>query len=102
MSVTRAIVNDTLVVDVYNDDPLRKLYLIGHNYRQTFFQTPVARYPSQRVRVLLHDMPRGIMQLTLVDSLGRPFAERAVFAHYINKSSLDIATDKDSYGSRKK
>jgi len=102
LSVARAIVNDTLVADVYNDDPLRKLYLIGHNYRQAFFETPVTHYPSQRIKIILNGIPRGLMQLTLVDSLGRPFAERAVFAHYTNKTKLNISLDNDSYGNRKK
>lgn len=102
LSVKRAVVNDTLLVDVYNDDPLRKLYLVGHNYRASFFETPIERSPTQRVKILLNGMPRGLMQLTLVDSLGRPYAERMVFAHYANKARLEISTDKVDYGSRKK
>jgi hypothetical protein len=102
LSVKRAIVNDTLLVDVYNNDSKRKLYLIGHNYRQTFFETPIEKSPNQRVKIILNDMARGIMQLTLVDSLGRPFAERMVFAHYTNKNKLDLTTDNSTYGNRKK
>ena len=102
LSVRRAIVNDTLLVDVYNNDPLKKLYLVGHNYRQSFFLTPIEKFPKQRVKILLNSMPRGIMQLTLVDSLGRPYAERAVFAHYTNNAKLEISADKDDYTKREK
>lgn len=102
LSVKRAIVNDTLLVEVYNDDPKRKLYLVGHNYQQSFFETPITKGPGQRVKIILTNMPRGILQLTLVDSLGRPFAERMVFAHYTNKSKLEISTDNSAYSNRKK
>ncbi|MFD0750417.1 carboxypeptidase-like regulatory domain-containing protein [Mucilaginibacter calamicampi] len=102
LSIKRAVVNDTLLVDVYSDDPLRKLYLVGHNYRQTFFETPVERFPNQRVKILLNGMPRGVMQLTLVDSLGRPYAERMVFAHYTGKDKLAISADNADYGKRNK
>jgi hypothetical protein len=102
LSVKKAVVNDTLIVDVYSDDPKRKLYLVGHNYRASFFETPIERFPNQRAKIILTGMPRGIMQLTLVDSLGRPYAERMVFAHYNNKSKLDITTDNSDYAKRKK
>ncbi len=102
LSVKKASVNDTLLVDVYNDDPLRKLYLVGHNYRRSFFETSVGRALNQRLKVILTDVPRGIMQLTLVDSLGRPYAERVVFAHYANKVKLEVSTDNADYAKRKK
>lgn len=102
LSVKRAIVNDTLLVDVYNNDPLRKLYMVGHNYRASFFETPIERSPTQRVKIILTNMPRGIMQLTLVDSLGRPYAERVVFAHYANKAKLEVSADNADYEKRKK
>jgi hypothetical protein len=102
LSVKRAIVNDTLLVDVYNDDPQRKLYLVGHNYRQSFFEAPIERHPNQRMKILLNGMPRGIMQLTLVDSLGHPYAERMVFAHYNSKAKLEISSDNADYQKRKK
>jgi len=102
LSVKKAVVNDTLIVDVYSDDPNRKLYLIGHNYRASFFETPINRFPNQRVKIILNGMPRGIMQLTLVDSLGRPYAERLIFAHYANKAKLGVSTDNADYEKRKK
>jgi hypothetical protein len=102
LSVKRAIVNDTLLVDVYNNDPLRKLYLVGHNYQRSFFETPVGSSLNKRLKIILTDVPRGIMQLTLVDSLGRPFAERIVFAHYTNKAKLEVSSDNADYEKRKK
>jgi|GEM_PF-247422 len=102
LSVKRAVINDTLMVDVYSDEPARKLFLVGHNYKQTFFETPIERFPNQRVKILLNSMPRGIMQLTLTDSIGHPYAERAVFAHYTNNAKLEISADKDDYTKREK
>ncbi|WP_157799214.1 hypothetical protein [Mucilaginibacter auburnensis] len=102
LTVNKAVVNDTLIVDVHNNDPQRKLYLIGHNYSQTFFESVVENRVGQRMKIILKDVPRGLLQLTLVDSLGRPYADRLIFAHYNNTSRLEITTDNATYAARKK
>ncbi len=102
LTVSKAVVNDTLIVDVHNNDPQRKLYLVGHNYKQTFFESVIENRAGQRMKIILKDVPRGLLQLTLVDSLGRPYAERLVFAHYRNNAALEITTDNATYTTRKK
>ncbi|PJJ80443.1 hypothetical protein [Mucilaginibacter auburnensis] len=100
--VRHAVVNDTLMVDVYNNDGGRHLHLLGHNYEHLFFDVPIEKNPIQRVKIVLNNMPRGLMQLTLVDSSGNAYAARSVFAHYNNNSNITITTDNNSYGTRKK
>lgn len=100
--VRRALANDTLSVEIRNNTTGHKLYLIGHNFTQTFFEVPVANSPLQRMKILLKDVPRGLGRLTLVDSLGHPFAERTFFAHYDQSHRLKIATNSQQYKTRQK
>ncbi len=102
LSITNAIVNDTLTVNI-KDEQHEKLYLIGHNYKQLFFAQPIMMTTtSKRIKFILKNMPKGLTQLTLTDSTGRPFAERTFFAHYNQRASLTITTDNDEYVTRTK
>ncbi len=102
LSLPTALVNDTLVVNL-RDEQHEKLYLIGHNYKQLFFTTPVnMTTTTKRIKFILKAVPRGLTQLTLTDSTGRPFAERVFFAHYDQRTTLAITTDMDEYATRKK
>ncbi|MDB5114772.1 MAG: hypothetical protein JWQ79_264 [Mucilaginibacter sp.] len=103
LSLPTALVNDTLTVNLHGE-PYEKLYLIVHNYKQLFFTTPVIIGSSNKktVKFLLNGVPKGLAQITVIDSLGRPFAERMFFAHYNQKTSLLIATDMGEYATRKK
>jgi len=102
LSLPTALVNDTLVVNL-RDEQHEKLYLIGHNYKQLFFTTPVnMTTTTKRIKFILKAVPKGLTQLTLTDSTGRPFAERVFFAHYNQRALLTITTDMDEYATRKK
>ncbi len=102
ISIINAIVNDTLTVNI-KDEQHEKLYLIGHNYKQLFFAQPITMTTiTKRIRFILKNMPKGLTQLTLTDSTGRPFAERTFFAHYDQRTPLSITTDMGEYAARKK
>jgi hypothetical protein len=102
LSVPHGVINDTLLVDL-KDELKEKLYLIGHNYKQLFFITPVHMTSlSKRIRLIMKDIPKGLTQLTLTDSTGRPFAERVFFAHYNQRAPLNVTTDKNEYATRQK
>ncbi len=102
ISLTNALVNDTLTVNL-KDNQKEKLYLVGHNYKQVFFATPVAMtIANKTVRFIIKDIPKGLTQLTVTDSTGRLFAERTFFAHYDRKAQLQIVTDKNEYAPRQK
>jgi hypothetical protein len=102
ITIANAIVNDTLIAMV-KATKAEKMYLIGHDYKQVFFASPVnIDTVSRRVKLIMNDAPKGLLQLTIVDSLGRPFAERLVFAHYNKREKLNINTDKATYNPRQK
>ncbi|GAB2978127.1 hypothetical protein GCM10027049_11910 [Mucilaginibacter puniceus] len=101
ISTQRALVNDTLTITLQDNKP-EKLFVLVHNYRQLFSATPIAMSGnSKRVKILLNEVPKGINQLTVTDSLGRPFAQRTFFAHYNRKQSLQIDVN-DQFGTRQK
>jgi hypothetical protein len=102
LTIANAVVNDTLTAIVKTNYP-QKLYIIGHDYRDIFFSSPIyvdAR--EKRVKILLNDLPKGLTQITLIDSLGRPYAERLIFAHFDKKSKMEILTDSATYHARQK
>lgn len=101
ISTQKAFVNDTLTITLQDAKP-EKLFLLVHNYSQLFSATPILMNgSSKRVKILLNEVPKGINQLTVTDSLGRPFAQRTFFAHYNRKQSLQIDAN-DEFGTRQK
>jgi hypothetical protein len=102
ITIAKAIVNDTLTAMI-KGSKAEKMYLIGHDYRQVFFASPVnIDTVNRRVKLIMNDAPKGLLQLTIVDSLGRPFAERLIFAHYNKREKLNISTDRLTYNPRQK
>ena len=100
LSLPNAIVNDTLTVNL-KSATLQKLYLIGHNYNQMLFVTPVVMNAfSKKIKLVIKDIPKGLTQLMLTDSTGRPFAERIFFAHYDRRVVSTISTDREEYTTR--
>ena len=102
MSVPAAVAGNVLSIEFYTDKP-QLIYLNLHNYARLFSSTPISLdIGEKKISVLLDDMPKGLTQATLTDSLGRPLAERLFFAHYDKRPNLQIRTDKASYKSREK
>ncbi len=102
LSVNDAVVNDTLIVTI-KDSKQEKLYLTGHNYQQLFFTQPVNTTAGvKRIKLVIKGLPKGLAELTLTDSLNRPFAERLFFAHYDKREPVKISTDKSEYATREK
>ncbi len=102
LSISHTVVNDTLAVTI-RDSRKEKLYLIGHNYKQVFFAQPVDMTAGiKHIKFIIKDIPKGLAQLTLTDSTGRPFAERSMFAHFDKRIPVSIATDKSEYKTREK
>lgn len=101
INVEQALANDTLYVQLHHTKP-EKLFLQVHNFKKLFFSVPVIANKSKRLKILLDSIPKGLTQLTLTDSLGRPFAERLFFAHYNKRTPVEIKTDNSTYGTRQK
>jgi len=58
-------------------------------------------YP-RKVKVALAQIPRGLAEITLTDSLGRPYAERIFFAHRDRKEFFSVKSNKETYNTREK
>jgi hypothetical protein len=54
------------------------------------------------VLLLLDQIPKGLMAVTLLDSLDRPLSERIFFAHYNTKVNVQITPGKKTYEKREK
>jgi hypothetical protein len=103
LTANQALLNDTLNL-VLKCSYEGVVYVNIHNYKQHFFTVPVQVKPNiqRKVKILLTDLPRGLAEVTVTDSAGRPYAERLFFAHYDQRNKLDIKTEKAIYNTRQK
>jgi hypothetical protein len=102
VTIVNSIVNDTLRLVVKNKLPA-KFYVLVHNYQQTFASFPVqADAGGKTINVNLKDVPRGLAEVTILDSLQQPYAERLFFAHYSQRNTLNVVTDNSEYKPRQK
>lgn len=101
--VSNAVCNDTLVVRV-EDKTKGMYYAMVHNYTQQFFSfaLDMSIVSVRTFRIPLTEVSKGIVTLTVLDSSGRPVAERLFFAHYNERAELQIKTDQAEYQTRKK
>ncbi len=103
LSISNGLPGDSLVVRLTTPGP--GIYqLLLHNYRRVFesFDVQVKQAVSREIAFPLAAVPKGLVTVTLLDSLERPCAERIVFAHYNQRSFVRITTDSQSYATRQK
>lgn len=101
IAVADAVCRDTLVIRA--TDPAQGNYhALIHNYTEQFLSFPLQMnvYATKNFRIPLVDVPKGICTLTILDSIGRPVAERMFFAHYDQRTQVEIKSDKDEYLAR--
>jgi len=102
ISIINAVANDSLRLKVVSKFPGR-FFLMVHNNHQNFLTFPVESSASGKtVLIILDDIPRGLNTITLLDSAGKPCAERIFFAHYNMSPLLNIITDRETYSNRQK
>ncbi|KLT63653.1 hypothetical protein [Pedobacter sp. BMA] len=79
-----------------------KVHLVLHNYSGIFLHTNLMLKAnmSQPVKFQLDSVPAGLNSITVLDSLYRPLAEKAIFAHHDQISKINIETDKEIYSTR--
>ncbi len=100
ITIANALANDTLKIRLTSKFPTTATVLV-HDYRQLFysFQTEPT-VTGKNILIVLKNVPKGLATVTLLDSAGRPCAERLFFAHYNKRSIVDIQTDKPKYAKR--
>jgi hypothetical protein len=102
IQVDHAIVNDTLRVKVFAGESIKVRILI-HNYREGFASFDLYAKPAGGIATVAIGMvPKGIAAITIIDTAGRPLAERLFFAHFNENVKVDISTEKTSYAAREK
>jgi hypothetical protein len=98
LNIEQSIVSDTLKVKLHNTNSDNKLFLILHRYNELFHVFEVSRNSSEQVlNIPLSKLPKGIAEITLINNLQKPLAERLFFAHYDRKSVLSIEPNKEVY-----
>jgi len=101
VSISQAVVNDTLKLVIKSKSP-GKFYVVVHNYKDLFYSFPVQVQNDRRIKVGLAGIPKGLAEITILDSLQRPYAERLFFAHYDQKNVVNIDIDSSAYKTRQK
>lgn len=81
----------------------QKITLLLHNFDDCFLNVPYDIENNQlQLKFTLQDIPKGLTTLTVLDSMGRPLAERLFFAHHGAGERLKISTDERQYAKRQK
>jgi hypothetical protein len=102
MTVSNAIVQDTVNL-IFKTNSHRRFTLLVHNYKEDFVNIPFdMEYNNKSIKIPLNDVPKGLLTITLLDSLDRPLAERLIFAHYDLDDKISISTDAKTYKPREK
>ncbi|TDQ08821.1 hypothetical protein [Pedobacter metabolipauper] len=100
--IKNAVVKDTVRIVLRSKLP-QKVSINLKDTRESYLSTNVNVNISGRVlKIPLTEVPAGLKTITILDSLGRPLAERMIFAHYAPEKKISISTDQQSYGQRQK
>lgn len=98
LQIPKAIVNDTLDVLVQGTEINKKFTILLHNFEQVFNKFDfVLTKSSKKIKFLLNDIPKGLFEITIIDSNSLPLAERIAFAHFNKRINVDISTSKETY-----
>lgn len=101
LSIANAIVKDTLRIEL-KSFAYKKIHIRIHNFRHSFLFAPFEHNNVTKAKLPLTHVPKGIMAITITDSIGRPLAERLFFAHYDANKKLELNTDRQRYHPREK
>ncbi len=98
MHVNEAVTNDTLKMTLYS---LAKtpVHILVHNYQGNYLLAKAnLTSPESNIELPLNAMPKGLASLTILDTMGMPLAERLIFCHYNDSTSIALSADKVRYG----
>jgi hypothetical protein len=98
--VAEAVLNDTLRLNLFSSQ-LTKVRVFIHNYHEAFasFETEITPSGTKK-SVVMPIIPKGIATITVLDMEGRPLAERLLFAHYDQRTTISITPDKAIYNKK--
>ena len=102
LNIPNAVVSDTLKLVLRTKTPQKVIISVRDQQSIYLSQAFNLERDEQRMKIPLHEMPKGLLSLTISDDQQRPLAERLFFAHYDPEKQLDISSDKTSYTVREK
>ncbi|WP_158797658.1 hypothetical protein [Pedobacter sp. L105] len=102
LHVRNAAVKDSLSVE-FSSKSVRNVQVLIHNYRQLFvhFQARV-QASGKKITFVLSALPKGVAAITVLDSIGRPLAERLIYVHSDQRVTAVIKSDQPSYHKNEK
>lgn len=101
LHIAQAAAQDTLTAMIYTTKPGVYTILI-HTYSEIYSIIERQADPNMVLKIPLDDVPKGLATITVLDSLGRPCAERLFFSNYRPESDIAITTSKREYAMREK
>jgi hypothetical protein len=102
LQVPKAVANDTVRLQLRSTGA-HQINIRIHNFKETFLHQPFKMTQNyQAFKIALTDMPKGLLGITITDSLDRPVAERIFFAHFDKKERIQLQTDRQEYKQREK
>jgi len=97
ISMEGALTGDTAIFNISSSIP-KYLQVYIHNDANLFGSVSVdATQENKKIKLILNDMPTGIVTITVTDDSGRPLAERLFFAHFFKRPSTTATTDTSTY-----
>ncbi|WP_443939570.1 hypothetical protein [Pedobacter sp. MW01-1-1] len=99
--IKNALVNDEAKAQIRGTENV-KVFVLVHNTKEIFLthELRINAFQAVNISLDLKSVPTGLKLLTILDSLGRPLAERTFFAHYNHINQVNMQTDKKEYGTR--
>jgi hypothetical protein len=102
LSVAEGAVTGKLMVNLAGSHPQKVLVRL-HDFVNTYYYSDFEISSKvQTFEIPLQEISKGLKAVTVFDTLGRPLAERMVFANYSPVNKIEITTAKQSYKQREK
>ncbi len=103
LSLKKAVVNDTLPLIVKTNQIGKTVTVLLHNYNNIYANVQlVLKKKNSLIELPLTNIPKGIATVTILDSVGKPWAERLFFAHFNKRVNVQILVPKEKIQPREK
>lgn len=102
LSVPKAVLGDTLKMELACSRQNVKAFVLIHNYEQDSYFADIKLFSGRRViKIPSTELPMGMSTVVLLDSVGNPVAERSIFRGY-GQFNVKISFDSAVYHKRSK
>lgn len=102
LSSVLAAARDTLELRITSKDIQHVKLKIYDSEGQYILQELQTKKGILKIKVPVHELPKGLKTVTVYDSLERPIAERLIFTNYETSEKIAISSSKNVYRQREK